>query len=161
LLRLLRQAVDFPTPGAAQRARLPAALATPIPFYAGRRGSRLPRLARLARFVVRHATPERTALRRAGSRTAIASSTAAVTQEITKMSQRNVDWVIGRLVTDESFRSRFARHPAATLRETVEHGFELSVLEQRALATLDHRALAEAARALDPRLQKAGSGGSA
>ncbi len=75
------------------------------------------------------------------------------------MSQRNVERVIGRLVTDEGFRRRFALAPAAALQEIVETGVELTVCELRALAALDPRVLARCADALDPRIQKTDLGG--
>jgi len=75
------------------------------------------------------------------------------------MSQCNVERVIGRLVTDDGFRRRFAQDPTATLRELVERGIELNPCEERALAALDIRRLARFARTLDPRIQKVEPGG--
>jgi hypothetical protein len=70
------------------------------------------------------------------------------------MSQRNVEQVIGRLVTDEAFRRRFEADPVAMLRETVEGGVELTALELRALASLDPDLVERFADAIDPRIQK-------
>ena len=70
------------------------------------------------------------------------------------MSQRNVERVIGRLVTDEGFRRRFAREPESALRETVGAGLELTECEMHALANIDARLVERFADALDPRLQK-------
>lgn len=70
------------------------------------------------------------------------------------MSQRNVERVIGRLVTDEAFRRRFAEDPQAVLREAAACGLELSDVEMRALASLDCEKLEQCADALDPRIQK-------
>lgn len=75
------------------------------------------------------------------------------------MSQCNVERVIGRLVTDDGFRRRFAQDPGATLRELVERGLELNACEERALAALDARRLARFAETLDPRIQKVEVGG--
>lgn len=70
------------------------------------------------------------------------------------MSQRSVEQVIGKLVTDEDFRQRFERSREATLAEVVAHGLELNAIEWRALRTLDVTAYAQLAGCLDPRLQK-------
>ena len=70
------------------------------------------------------------------------------------MSQRHVERVIGRLVTDEEFRSEFARDPIVVLRKCAASGVELTEIEVRALAGLDPREVAQFARALDPRLLK-------
>ena len=70
------------------------------------------------------------------------------------MSQRSVERVIGRLVTDEAFRRRFAQRPESTLRETADGGLELTACEMQALAALDASVLEQFADAIDPRLQK-------
>ena len=70
------------------------------------------------------------------------------------MSQRGVERVIGRLVTDEEFRRRFAEDPAALLREVAGCSLELTNLEIQALASIDLRRLDRLARTLDPRIQK-------
>jgi hypothetical protein len=70
------------------------------------------------------------------------------------MSQRNVELVIGRLVTDEAFRRRFGDDPAGELRRLGEAGFELNPCELRVLSTLDVRVVARFARDIDPRIQK-------
>ncbi len=71
------------------------------------------------------------------------------------MSQRNVEWVIGRLLTDEGFRRRYAEDSVATLRELLEGGVELTGCELRVLAGFDTRLVARWARDIDPRLLKA------
>ena len=52
------------------------------------------------------------------------------------MSQANVERVIGRLVTDEAFRRRFAEGREALLRELVAQGFELTWCELEVLGEL-------------------------
>lgn len=70
------------------------------------------------------------------------------------MSQRNVEWVIGRLVTDEALRHQFLADPRRTLQELTGGGVELTMCELRALLCIDPRLLARLADAIDPRLQK-------
>ena len=70
------------------------------------------------------------------------------------MSQRNVERVIGRLVTDESLRRRFAQDPQGTLAELAACGVELTSCELAALEALDARQVERFALTLDPRLQK-------
>ena len=72
------------------------------------------------------------------------------------MTQRNVEQVIGRIVTDEGFRRRFEEKPFEALFEIVASGVELSTLELSALAAMDPALVARFAHALDPRIQKAG-----
>ncbi len=70
------------------------------------------------------------------------------------MAQRNVEVVIGRLVTDEAFRSMFLRDPAATLTQFIACGSELTSLEIAALEATDRSLWARTAEQIDPRLQK-------
>lgn len=70
------------------------------------------------------------------------------------MSQRNVELVIGRLVTDEAFRRHFGQDPAAELRRLQEAGVDLNPCEFRVLAALDVRVVARFAHDIDPRIQK-------
>lgn len=70
------------------------------------------------------------------------------------MSQRNVENVIGRLVTDEGFRRRFAAAPRAALRELVARGVELNECELEALAAIDTRQLESFVETVAPSLQK-------
>ena len=71
------------------------------------------------------------------------------------MSQRNVERVIGRLVTDEDFRHRFEENPVAAVYEMQESGVELTALELLALASIDPYRATRFADAIDPRIQKA------
>ena len=70
------------------------------------------------------------------------------------MSQANVEKIIGRLVTDEGFRRRFASDPAGTLRQLAECGCDLTWCEQRAIGSIDSEALARFADIVDPRIQR-------
>ena len=70
------------------------------------------------------------------------------------MSQRNVELVIGRLVTDEELRTRFARAPLETLQSLSERGYELSGGEIAALIDTDLSLWGRIAARLPSRLQR-------
>jgi hypothetical protein len=69
------------------------------------------------------------------------------------MSQKTVQLVIGRLLTDEDLRVRFVERPLETLTELREQGFELTRDEIEALARSDADMWPAMARRIDPRLQ--------
>ena len=71
------------------------------------------------------------------------------------MSHRSVEAVIGKLVTDESFRRRFIADPAAALDDLRPRGLELTPVEMDALLALDVAIIGGLADAIDRRLQKA------
>lgn len=71
------------------------------------------------------------------------------------MSQRSVEILLGKLVTDEEIRQRFRVDPEGVLAVARERGLELSAVEVEALRGLQAGALDKLAGALDPRLQKA------
>ena len=70
------------------------------------------------------------------------------------MSQRSVESVIGRLVTDDAFRAMFLRDPAAALTQFIECGYELTSPESAALQAIDRSLWTRTADQIDPRLQK-------
>ncbi len=70
------------------------------------------------------------------------------------MSQRNVERVIGRLVTDEGFRRRFFEDPARVLRDITCCGLELTDIEVGCLAKIDPRVSVRFAESLDARIRK-------
>ena len=70
------------------------------------------------------------------------------------MSQREIEHLIGRLVTDEEFRREFETDPGGMLRGLVERGVALTGSEIAALAATPSEVWRRAARDLDPRLQK-------
>src|SRR5438876_994595 len=76
-------------------------------------------------------------------------------RSLTTMSQKNVERVIGKLVTDEEYRSRFRIDPEAAVRELVQKGLELTTCEWNALVHIDAQCCDSFANVLDPRLQKA------
>ena len=70
------------------------------------------------------------------------------------MSQRTIERVIGRLLTDDELRHKFTRSPRRTLAELGEQGWELSRLEVDALLTMDVRLWSDVAARIDPRIQR-------
>jgi hypothetical protein len=71
------------------------------------------------------------------------------------LAQRTVETVIGRLITDEAFRSRFMADPEKTLQALRDTGLDLSRTEIAALVSTNASIWPRAADAIDPRLQKA------
>jgi hypothetical protein len=74
------------------------------------------------------------------------------------MSQKNVERVIGRLVTDEAFRLWFAIDPESALQTLTGYGIELTSYERQALQCVNLRAVDEFADTIDPCLQKSNLG---
>jgi hypothetical protein len=72
------------------------------------------------------------------------------------VSQRLIELLIGRLVTDEQFRTEFRADPHRTLAGLSDRGLELSRTETAALLNTDPDLWARTAEAIDPRLQKVG-----
>jgi hypothetical protein len=70
------------------------------------------------------------------------------------MSQRTVERVVGRLITDEEFRLQFTRLPEQTLAAMVEQGWELTAVEIEALVQTDTRLWSDGANRIHPRLQR-------
>ena len=70
------------------------------------------------------------------------------------MSQKTVQLVIGRLLTDEELRACFVERPRETLTELRDQGFDLSEDEMDALARSDAKVWPSMARRIHPRLQR-------
>ena len=70
------------------------------------------------------------------------------------MSQRNVQLIIGQILTDEEFRFDFLDRPIETLSGLRERGVELTDVEIDALAQTDRPFWLIAAEWIDPRLQR-------
>jgi hypothetical protein len=70
------------------------------------------------------------------------------------MSQRTVQLVIGRLLTDVDLRACFVERPRETLMELREEGLELTEDEIDALARSDAQVWPAMARRIHPRLQR-------
>ena len=71
------------------------------------------------------------------------------------MTQRSIEMVIGRLVTDEEFRATFLRDPHEALAQLLERGTHLTHAEIAALVAMDTEFWDRVADEIDPRLQKA------
>jgi hypothetical protein len=74
---------------------------------------------------------------------------------VVALTQRIVEMLIGRLVTDDEFRQEFLRDPMNTLSDLSARGLELSRTEISALVNTDRMLWNRTARVLDPRLLKA------
>ena len=70
------------------------------------------------------------------------------------MSQKNVEQVIGRLVTDEGFRRLFVADPASLVERLAGEGLHLNACERRGLAALDPAEVVRFAEAVHPCIQK-------
>ena len=71
------------------------------------------------------------------------------------MTQRSIEMVIGRLVTDDEFRLTFLRDPHQALAELLERGMHLTLAEIGALIATEPALWERVAEQIDPRLQKA------
>ena len=71
------------------------------------------------------------------------------------MAQRSIEILIGRLVTDEAFRSAFRADAAATLIQFADVGYDLTPLEIAALRATPVTVWERVAEQIDARLQKA------
>jgi hypothetical protein len=70
------------------------------------------------------------------------------------VTQRVIEAVIGRLITDEAFRTAFLNDPQKTLAGLIERGMHLTHAEITALVTTDSELWEHAADRVSPRLQK-------
>jgi hypothetical protein len=70
------------------------------------------------------------------------------------MSQKTVQLLIGRIVTDEELRLRFVQQPVETLTALRDQGFELTNGEIEALVETDKELWDSTAGRIHPRLQR-------
>ena len=70
------------------------------------------------------------------------------------MSQKTVQLVMGRLLTDEDLRLRFVERPRETLVELRDQGYELTGDEIEALVRSDPGVWPSMVRRIHPRLQR-------
>ena len=71
------------------------------------------------------------------------------------MTQRSIEMVIGRLVTDEEFRQTFLNDAHRALTDLLDQGTHLTHAEITALVATDSALWALVAERIDERLQKA------
>jgi hypothetical protein len=71
------------------------------------------------------------------------------------LAQRHIEVLIGRLITDESFRAAFLDDPQTAIAGFAAAGHELTALEIAALQATRSELWTWVAEQLDPRLQKA------
>ena len=70
------------------------------------------------------------------------------------MTQRNIEIVVGRLLTDEEFLDRFLTNPRDLLQELLELGTHLTRVEIDALVSTDSQLWKLASELIDARIQK-------
>ena len=70
------------------------------------------------------------------------------------MSQRNVELLMGRLLTDEEMRRQFMRAPARAIEDFCRQGWELTEGEIEALSSADATMWSEIAKRIPSRLQR-------
>jgi hypothetical protein len=104
---------------------------------------------RAARRSAKHAIRHCTGARRAGI------SCAAGSRGGIDVTQRSIEILIGRLVTDEAFRDAFAADRDAALARFVAAGHDLTPLELALVRSMAAERWRKAAAHVDPRLQKA------
>lgn len=69
------------------------------------------------------------------------------------MTQRSIEIVVGRLVTDEEFREAYLRNPPQMLTDLLERGLHLSYAEITALIATDPALWRIVAGQIDSRLR--------
>ena len=70
------------------------------------------------------------------------------------MSHNVVQFLIGRILTDEALRKRLAAQPVATLKQLRDEGFALTDLEIDALSRIDATWWSRTAKGIDAHLQQ-------
>ena len=72
------------------------------------------------------------------------------------MSQKCVELLLGRILTDEDFRQTFFPIRDFSFAVAAAHGLELTSVERSALSTLKGRRFNLIAQTLDPRISRSG-----
>jgi hypothetical protein len=75
------------------------------------------------------------------------------------MSQRCVELLLGKILTDEDFRRSFFPVQASSFEMAAARGLELTPVERSALSTLRLRRFDFIAQTLDPRISRSGVSG--
>jgi hypothetical protein len=68
------------------------------------------------------------------------------------MSQKNVEILLGKILTDGSFREEFFPVASSSFELVESRGLELTAVEKQALALLSRRSFEHLARSLDSRI---------
>ena len=75
------------------------------------------------------------------------------------MSQRDVEKLLGKILTDDEFRQSFFPVGRHSFEFAAAHGLELTPVERSALSSLRSRAFECLARSLDPRISRSSTAG--
>jgi hypothetical protein len=75
------------------------------------------------------------------------------------MSQRDVEKLLGKMLTDDLFRQSFFPVGRHSFELAAAHGLELTAVERSALSSLRSRAFECLARSLDPRISRSSAAG--
>jgi hypothetical protein len=75
------------------------------------------------------------------------------------MSQRDVEKLLGKILTDDEFRQSFFPVGRHSFEFAASHGLELTPVERSALSSLRSRAFECLARSLDSRISRSSSAG--
>ena len=70
------------------------------------------------------------------------------------MSQRSVEKLLGRILTDDGFRRSFFPVRCASFELAAAHGLDLTSIERSALSSLRRRLFESIAVSLDPRISR-------
>jgi hypothetical protein len=75
------------------------------------------------------------------------------------MSQKCVEMLLGKILTDEDFRRSFFPVQPSSFEMAAAHGLELTPVERSALSTLRRRRFDFIAQTLDTRISRSGASG--
>jgi hypothetical protein len=75
------------------------------------------------------------------------------------MSQRDVEKLLGKILTDDEFRQSFFPVGRRSFEFAAHYGLELTPIERSALSSLRSRAFECLARSLDPRISRSSAAG--
>lgn len=70
------------------------------------------------------------------------------------MSQKNVETLLGKILTDDRFRNSFLPVGPSSFELAARFGLEFTAVERSALSTLQRGSFESVARALDPRISR-------
>lgn len=70
------------------------------------------------------------------------------------MSQRDVEKLLGKILTDDDFRQSFFPVGRHSFEFAASHGLDLTAVETSALSSLQSRPFERLARSLDPRISR-------